>query len=239
MNMKQTVIFDLGGVLLREAEVNLHKVENDELLQLLNTQTDRLRIFNRAFAFAAFIDGIDYKTDWIIGTRSGDEIVQKIKEHIHNAAYDSFFRDEHERMLIKHGIEYIVTPHLLTQLTEIINEGLAFVQQCKASNIEVAIISNWDPISFAILRAQMPLLFDLFHADMIIIPHLVGAAKPSLAIYDYAIKKMNVDPAHCFFVDDSHANVEGAQRYGIKSVHHKNWDETKEELIKYGLKLKN
>jgi FMN phosphatase YigB (HAD superfamily) len=237
--MKQLIIFDLGGVLLREAEANLHKAESRELRELLSNRAAPLRIFNRAFEFAALVSSPDCKVEWLLGTRSGHEIVQVIKEHIHNPAYDTFFTDEHERVLIKHGIEFVLVPELLVALTEVIEEGVAFVNACKVRGIEIGIISNWDPASFAMMKRKLPELFSLFDESNIIIPQMAGSIKPSFEIYDYAVKKMNIDPAHCFFVDDSKANVEGAQKYGIKSVHHKNWKETKKELIRHGLKLKN
>ena len=53
------------------------------------------------------------------------------------------------------------------------------------------------------------------------------------------MQKMNVDPAHCFFIDDSKINVIAAQEYGITAVHHSDWKTTKQELIIYGLKLKD
>jgi len=239
MTMKQTVLFDLGGVLLREAEANLHKAHDSELQYLLNNKIPRIKIFNRAFEFVAMLAGQDYKTDWIIGTKSGNEIAQIIKQHIDNPAHASFFTDEYERSLIKHGIDYIIDPALLAQLTDIIQEGVQFVEECKANGIEVGIISNWDPISFGILRAQIPHFFTLFPEHHIIIPHIAGAVKPSRAIYEYAIKTMNVDPVHCFFIDDSKSNVEGAQKYGITAVHHIDWKKTKEELIASGLRLRN
>ena len=235
--MKQTILFDLGGVLLREAEANLHKAHDSELQYLLNNNVARVKIFNRAFDFVALVSGVDLKAAWLIGTKSGHEIAQLIKTHIDNPEHTYFFTDEYERTLIKYGIEYVITPELLTQLTEIIDEGLKFLHECKASGIEVGIISNWDPISFEILRNQLPKFFILFPEKNIIIPHMAGATKPSREIYEYAIQKMNVDPAHCFFIDDSRANVEGARICGIKSVHHTNWHQTKEELLQHGLKL--
>ena len=235
---KQAVIFDLGGVLLREAEVNLHKAESNALKHLLGGKLPQIRIFNRAFEFAVLFCGSDCKTGWILGTVSGKEIVDKIKENIDNVEHVTFFKDEYERSLIKHGIEFILLPDLLAELTEVIHEGLEFVKKCKASGVELVIISNWDPESFDIMKTKMPELFNLFEEKNIIIPHMLGKAKPSLEIYDYTVKRIKFDQANCFFVDDSKANVEGAEQYGIKSVHHKNWQETEQELIKHGLKLK-
>ncbi len=244
MNLKtntpqQAVIFDLGGVLLREAEVNLHKAKSDSLQKVLSGEFPKTKIFNRAFEFAALFCGPNCKSGWILGTVSGHEIVSKIKENIDKSEHDKFFKDQYERDLIKHGIEFILLPDLLVNLTEIIHEGLEFIKKCKSSGIKLSIISNWDPESFDLLKTKMPELFSLFEEAHIIIPQMVGKIKPELEIYERTVKKINVDPEFCFFVDDSKSNIEGAQRYGIKSVHHKNWQETEKELIKHGLKLRD
>lgn len=120
---------------------------------------------------------------------------------------------------------------------QVIEEGLAFVRECVENNLNIGIISNLDPISFDMLCEKIPHLFTLFPEHHITIPHMAGAAKPSRTIYEYAIQKMNVEPMHCFFIDDSKVNALAAQECGITSVHHIDWKTTKEELILCGLKL--
>lgn len=236
-DLAQVVIFDLGGVLLNEAESNLHKADSFELKSLLANEQTKIKIFNRAFEFAALFYDYDCKKAWILGHTSGQEIVDKIKNNIDHKDYDYFFKNNHERELIKHGIEFVLLPDLLVGLTSLILEGLEFLKDCQNSNIELAIISNWDPASFALLKAKFPELFILFKENNIIIPKQLGQTKPAPEIYDHAIKKIKYDLANCFFVDDSQANIIGAQKYGIKSVHHKNWLDTKQKLKELGLKI--
>lgn len=126
---------------------------------------------------------------------------------------------------------------VLLREAQVIEEGLAFVRECVENNLNIGIISNLDPVLFIIVREQMPHLFTLFPEHHITVPHMVGAAKPSRAIYEHALQKMKVDPTHCFFIDDSKVNVIAAQEYGITSVHHVDWKTTKEELKLCGLKL--
>jgi FMN phosphatase YigB (HAD superfamily) len=235
---KQVVIFDLGGVLLREAEVNLDKVDNKNLKSLFATSFSETRIFNRAFEFASLFCGDNCKNEWILGTISGQNIVKKTKENIDKIEHDKFFKSEHEKSLIKYGIEFVLIPELLIELTEIIDEGFEFVKKCKDNNIKLAIISNWDPESFKLIKVKFPEFFKLFNEQNIIIPSMLGKTKPCVEIYDYAVKKINSEISNCFFVDDSKINVEGAQKAGIKSVHHQNWKETKEKLVELGLKIK-
>lgn len=236
-NLEQVVIFDLGGVLLSEAESNLHHIANLKLKSLLGAEQAKTKIFNRAFEFAAFFYDYDCKKAWILGDVSAQEIVAKIKNNIDCSDYDYFFNNTYERELIKYGIEFVLLPDLLVGLTDLIPEGLEFLKACQNSNIELAIISNWDPTSFALLKAKFPELFVLFKDKNIIIPQQLGQTKPAPEIYDYAIKTIKCNPVNCFFIDDSRANIIGAQTYGIKSVHHKNWLDTIQALNQMGLKI--
>jgi FMN phosphatase YigB (HAD superfamily) len=121
---------------------------------------------------------------------------------------------------------------------QVIQEGLAFVRECIANNLNVGIISNLNSVTFDIVREQMPHLFILFPEQHITLPHIAGSAKPSRAIYEHAMQKMNVEPTHCFFIDDSKVNVIAAQEYGMTAVHHGDWKTTRKELILCGLRLK-
>lgn len=233
------VIFDLGGVLLREAESNLHKAHSKNIQKALAGNVPQMRIFNRTFEFAAIFCGSECKNSWILGTVSGDEIVTKIKENIDKPEYDSFFKNQYERDLIKHGIEFVLLPEQLVELTEIIDEGLAFIETCKKNDIELAIISNWDPASFVLAQNKFNQLFAFFDEKNIVIPQMVGKTKPSPEIYAFTVQRSHSNLKDCFFVDDSPTNVKGAQEYGIKSVVHRNWQETEQALISLGLKLQD
>lgn len=236
MSAYQTIIFDLGGVLLREAESNLHKAPDTNLQHAL-ADLPGIKIFNRAFEFVALVGGHTYKTEWLLGTMSGQEIVECIQNNIDKPEFTHFFKSEAERNLIKHGISFVLLPEPLAELTEIIDEGFVFLKKCKARNIRVAIISNWDPLSFDTIQSKFPDFFVEFDRNLVVIPHMVGTLKPHAEIYEYTVKQLACAPTECFFVDDSTTNVEGAQKIGIKSVHHKNWQQTEQELIDLGLAL--
>jgi len=46
-----------------------------------------------------------------------------------------------------------------------------------------------------------------------------GFLKPEPPMYQMAIEKANASPKECLFVDDTMANVEGAQRFGMQGFH--------------------
>lgn len=58
-------------------------------------------------------------------------------------------------------------------------------------------------------------------------------AKPNPEIYILALKKLNIKPEECIFIDDKKKNCEAAQKLGIKSIIFENPDQLKEELATF------
>lgn len=230
------IIFDLGGVLLKEAELNLNKAITYHW-EIDNTK-DIPRIFNKTFEFANKIFNKDCKKKWIIGSITGSEIIKTIKENIDKEEFNSFFKNKEEKNLIKFGSEIILDPTILTNFTELYAEGLDFVKKCKMNGFKVAILSNWDPHSFKLIKTKFGDLFNLFEDKNIFIPADIGHIKPDIESYEFILKTNNLSPNSTFFVDDSLTNIEGAKQLGIKSVvHNGNWKDTERKLQEYGLKL--
>lgn len=228
------IIFDLGGVLLREAEINLQNVIPAHIpIELIDGKPPR--IFNRMFEFVNHIYGKDCKRSWIIGTISGEEIVQNIHAVIESPEHEQFFKSVHERNLIKHGSEYILLPEQLVALTQLQEEGFEFIKRCKQKGIRIVMLSNWDPTSFIVAKEKFKELFALCNEEDIIIPAYAGYIKPEPEIFAYVIKKTGVDASKAFFVDDSAVNVAAGQKHGITSIVHRSWQQTEQELKEKGL----
>jgi putative hydrolase of the HAD superfamily len=56
--------------------------------------------------------------------------------------------------------------------------------------------------------------------DHVVLSGAVGVRKPSRRIYLLAAELAGVDPARCVFVDDLAQNISGAERVGMRGVHH-------------------
>lgn len=50
--------------------------------------------------------------------------------------------------------------------------------------------------------------------------HLVKMRKPDLEIYEYVLNDAFIKPDETLFIDDSEANIQGAQAAGIATIHH-------------------
>lgn len=55
--------------------------------------------------------------------------------------------------------------------------------------------------------------------------------KPDVAIYEHVLKEIQVDPGNCLFMDDSLANIHGAQQVGMNGIHFKNYGQFQETLL--------
>ncbi len=226
-------MLDLGGVLLHEAERNLGQVLPPHIVQ----GTSDTRIFMRMFEFLYYVTGTDCKRAWFMGTLSSTQVVALVHQHIDREEHRSFFKYEQERVLIKHGTEYVILPEHIVELTHIDQQGLEFVKRCKAHGIRVMILSNWDPASFDLLKAKRSELFSLLDEKDLFIPTRTGFMKPDLQVFAYVTEHAQVDPQECFFIDDSAANAHAGSQVGLQAVHHQDWQTTIQELKKRGLEV--
>jgi epoxide hydrolase-like predicted phosphatase len=65
----------------------------------------------------------------------------------------------------------------------------------------------------------------------------VKLIKPDKKIYELAIKNFKINPQETIFIDDKQKNLTVPSELGMKTIHFKNPDQLKEELINFGIKL--
>lgn len=90
MKNNKNIIFDLGGVLLTEAESNLKKAITNEWNVDFNF--DKLpKIFNKTFNFINTVLDKDCKKLWLMGKMTAEEIIASIDANIEKKRIFSFF----------------------------------------------------------------------------------------------------------------------------------------------------
>ena len=67
--------------------------------------------------------------------------------------------------------------------------------------------------------------------DVIVTSYKMGIAKPNLDIYREIIRRLQVEPADCIYVDDSENNIGPAKQLGMKTILFKDTAQLKEQLI--------
>jgi FMN phosphatase YigB (HAD superfamily) len=94
------------------------------------------------------------------------------------------------------------------------------------------LLSNTNPIHFAMIRQHYPLVR---HFDHAVLSYEVGAIKPSPQIYEAALAQAGCRPDECFFTDDVLPFVEGARRHGIDAVQFQSAAQLEDELRARGI----
>lgn len=102
-----------------------------------------------------------------------------------------------------------------------------FVKQIQAKGYSIYILSNINN-KFHVIKNDFPVL-GLF--DKYVISCEVRINKPDKGIYEALLKKYNLNPEECFFLDDKESNVLAARELGIESLVFHSYKE--EALQKY------
>lgn len=158
---------------------------------------------------------------WLQGTMTCDEIRALITDTI--ALHPEWFTHKTECRIIENLLTMIFTPERFVATRKIDTAGITFIKKCKQQGHQIYVLSNWDSASFELLKQKYPELFSLF--DGIIISGDVHALKPHKEIYQTLIERYQLDPQHCWFIDDQQENVKMAQELGIHGIiYPKNFD---------------
>ncbi len=99
-----------------------------------------------------------------------------------------------------------------------------------ASKYNTYILSNFGERTFALVFEKYP-WFKLF--DGKIVSSHVKLLKPEKEIYEALIKKYNLNPDECIFIDDTHANIIASEKIGIRGIHYTGEQELREMLKRY------
>ena len=88
------------------------------------------------------------------------------------------------------------------------------IRDLRSKGVRTALLSNsWGLSGYP--RDDFP---DLF--DAVVISGEVGMRKPEPRIFRHAAALLDLEPAHCVFVDDVEANVKAAIGCGMTGLHH-------------------
>jgi putative hydrolase of the HAD superfamily len=115
-----------------------------------------------------------------------------------------------------------------------INENIALVPKLKENGYNLYIISNYVKEAIEEMKTQYE-FFDYFNG--MIISCYVNQIKPEKEIYESLIKKYKLNVKESIFIDDSPENVEAAEKVGINSIHCRNPEQLKKELMKLNIKF--
>jgi putative hydrolase of the HAD superfamily len=99
---------------------------------------------------------------------------------------------------------------------------LDWIQLLRGSGVRTGILSNL-PRPLGERLREIPGFLD--HFDQVTFSYELGVIKPERAIYDYAVRGLDVAPEEALFLDDRPENVEGARAAGLDARLFTTWED--------------
>jgi 2-haloacid dehalogenase len=99
--------------------------------------------------------------------------------------------------------------------------------ELKERNTPLYALTNWSHETFPIARPRFP-FFEWFEG--IVVSGEIGLIKPDARIYQHLLERFGLAAEDCVFIDDSAANVAGAQAVGITGLHFQSPEKLRREL---------
>lgn len=195
-----TVIFDLGNVLIKWDPRNLYR-----------------KVFVDPGAMEYFLSEI-CTPEWNLQQDAGRTWAEAIEERIEKfPAYESEIRaffDRWEEML---GGAIEESVYLLKSLHQ-------------SGDYKLLALTNWSAETWPIAWEQFEFL-QLFEG--IVVSGQEKLAKPDEAIYQLICDRYHVEPSRALFIDDSSANVIGAQKFGLNAIQFESANQFKHDLASW------
>ena len=104
---------------------------------------------------------------------------------------------------------------------------VAILSELKERETPLYALTNWSHETFPIARPRFP-FFEWF--DGIVVSGEIGLIKPDARIYHHLLERFGLAAGDCVFIDDSAANVAGAEAVGITGLHFQSPEKLRREL---------
>lgn len=154
---------------------------------------------------------------WQKGLIDSTTLKNSVLAHIEELNSQDWFHSKIEYEMLKRILQMMCDPTTLARNLKPIKKGWELLKTCKALGFKIAILSNFDKETWAILKIKYADLFE--NVDEIIISGDIGVIKPDPAIYEYVIAKLyskyDICAQNCWFIDDTPNNITAAERLNI------------------------
>ena len=115
-----------------------------------------------------------------------------------------------------------------------IEETVEILMSLKENGYKIYYLSNFHELAFGEVTKKNK-FFELFDGG--VVSYAEKLIKPEEEIYKLILERYKLNPNESIFVDDMEANVEGANKVGIKTILFKGPKELKEELNNLKVKI--
>jgi putative hydrolase of the HAD superfamily len=239
----KTIIWDLGDTLFKTSRLGIaHDIGFWYFLKYLFFEWKSPNIQPIVFDILNKIDPSDeYPHDkaldaqgrplpivmhkWLQGAITSQELLVSIKSYLESPEMKQYFSSPYQKNLVEKTLQALFTPEVLARNTYPIIQGIKLLQECYLATTSdgkqknrLMILSNWDTVSFSLLKNRFPEIFKLFQEEHILISAALGLIKPHRAAFEYVLKTYFLDPIDVIFIDDQYTNVAAAQACGITGI---------------------
>ena len=119
-----------------------------------------------------------------------------------------------KRGKVKKEVLTTIMKNARKEILKLIPGTIQIVKELK-KRYKVYALSNVDRSSVEYEEKEFS-IYKIF--DGVVLSCDVGMVKPEPEIYKFVLKKFNLKPEECIFIDNRKDNVEGAEKVGIKSI---------------------
>jgi len=107
-----------------------------------------------------------------------------------------------------------------------------FRQLKEKDHLKLYALTNWSAETFPVALDK----YDFLHwFDGRLVSGEEKTRKPFPEFYDLMLKRFNLKAEETLFIDDNERNVKAAEKLGIQSIHFKNPDQLRKELMEMGM----
>lgn len=108
----------------------------------------------------------------------------------------------------------------------------SWIRSLKEKGYQVYLLSNYSRRMYSQSIEELSFVEEV---DGAIFSYEVCATKPELEIYESLLKKYQLDPTECVFLDDNRSNIIAANQLGMATIHFHTKAQAEEELRSLGV----
>jgi 2-haloacid dehalogenase len=114
-------------------------------------------------------------------------------------------------------------------------ESVGILEEIRAAGLPTYAITNWPGETFSRSQELFPFLKGF---QGVVVSGYEGVLKPDPRIYRLLFDRFRLDPARCLFIDDSPANVAGAEAVGMPAIHFTDPARMRADLVARGVPIR-
>jgi HAD superfamily hydrolase (TIGR01509 family) len=150
------------------------------------------------------------------GKKTCSQVKTEITECIEHLDTQKFFSSAKEKTLMSQIMHLILDPTIIATIIEPIKPTIQLIQKLKSAGHSVYLLANAPEELYSAVHNKYPHIIKLF--DGITISSHIKTVKPDHAIFNQLITAHNLNPAECILIDDLEESVTTAKSLGMQGI---------------------